>query len=365
MKTLDRYLLKEMLLPFFRTILFLTVLMVFGQMLKLAEQFSAMGLSAMAILKAICYSFAPAMSMILPLAVLLAAILAYGRLAADGEITAFAAAGYPFSRLLFTPLFFGLLVSTASLFFSVYGEPWGIRSLQKLLSDSVKESLSREIRPDTFYNWLPGIMLYTGGRSTNSTLEKLLFVDTRNSEGILAVTAQKGQLLPLSDSSAILFHLSQGAVYLGQDEKLTKVAYRTNDYRLDLGKLSGKGEGLFVERQGMTLGELTKAAADTNLSNRTRQRYLTAFHKKLALPLAGIIFSLLGALLASSRQRNSLAKGLIIGVAVVGIYYYIMRTGELAAIRGDMPAWLAMWLPNMIFIVFTTSYALVKNLRKG
>ncbi len=365
MKTLDRYLLKEMVVPFFRTMLFLTVLMVFGQMLKLAEQFSAMGLSAMAIFKAICYSFAPAMSMILPLSVLLAAILAYGRLAADGELTAAAAAGYPFSRLLVTPFIFGLAVSGAALFFSVYGEPWGIRSLQKLLSDSVKESLSREIQPDTFYNWLPGIMLYTGGRAADSTLEKLLFVDTRSSEGVLAVTAKNGRLLPLSASSAILFHLNDGAVYLGQDEKLTKVAYETNDYRLDLGKLSGKGEGLFVERQGMTLRELTQAAADNTLTDRTRWRYLTAFHKKLALPLAGIIFSLLGALLASSRQKSSLAKGLIIGVIVIGVYYYIMRTGELAAIRGEMPSWLAMWLPNMIFAVFTTGYAMVKNLRKG
>ncbi len=352
-------------MPFLRTILFLAVLMVFGQMLKLAEQFSAMGLSAMAILKAICYSFAPSMSMILPLAVLLAAILTYGRLAADGELTAFTAAGYPFSRLLVTPLLFGLLVSFGALFFSVYGEPWGIRSLQKLLSESVKESLSQEIQPDAFYNWLPGIMVYTGGRAADHTLEKLLFVDTRSSEGVLAVTAEKGQLLPLADSADILFHLSRGAVYWGQEEKLTKVAYETNDYRLDLGKLSGSGEGLFVERQGMTLKELTSAAADTNLSNRSRQRYLTAFHKKLALPLAAIIFSLLGALLASSRQRNSLAKGLIIGVAVIGVYYYVMRTGELAAIRGDMAAWLAMWLPNMIFAFFTTCYAVVKNLRKG
>lgn len=70
-------------------------------------------------------------------------------------------------------------------------------------------------------------------------------------------------------------------------------------------------------------------------------------HKKFSLPAACIVFVLLGAPLGMRVRRAGPAVAFV-SVAFFLFYYLCLVGGEELANRLLMPAWLAMWLPNIV-----------------
>lgn len=77
--------------------------------------------------------------------------------------------------------------------------------------------------------------------------------------------------------------------------------------------------------------------------------YYVEIHKKFALAVACLIFVVLGAPIALRFPRGGV--GLTIGVSLVvfALYYVCLIGGEALAKRGLMPAFLSMWLANILF----------------
>jgi lipopolysaccharide export LptBFGC system permease protein LptF len=77
--------------------------------------------------------------------------------------------------------------------------------------------------------------------------------------------------------------------------------------------------------------------------------YYVEIHKKFALAVACLIFVILGAPIALRFPRGGV--GLTIGVSLVvfALYYICLIGGEALAKRGLMPAFISMWLANILF----------------
>jgi len=77
--------------------------------------------------------------------------------------------------------------------------------------------------------------------------------------------------------------------------------------------------------------------------------YYVEIHKKLALAVACLVFVLLGAPMALRFPSGGV--GLTIGVSLVvfALYYVCLTGGEVLAKRGMMPAFISMWLADIIF----------------
>jgi lipopolysaccharide export system permease protein len=77
--------------------------------------------------------------------------------------------------------------------------------------------------------------------------------------------------------------------------------------------------------------------------------YYVEIHKKFALAVACFIFVILGAPIALRFPRGGV--GLTIGVSLIvfALYYVCLIGGEALAKRGMMPAFISMWLANIIF----------------
>lgn len=65
-------------------------------------------------------------------------------------------------------------------------------------------------------------------------------------------------------------------------------------------------------------------------------------HRRTALPALAIFWAVLGGLLGA---RLGGLRAVLSGAVAVGLAYWILRTGELTARAGMMPAWLAAWAP--------------------
>jgi lipopolysaccharide export system permease protein len=74
-------------------------------------------------------------------------------------------------------------------------------------------------------------------------------------------------------------------------------------------------------------------------------------YQRVSVPMASLIFALVGVPLGLQPNRNSSSAGFAMSVIIIFLYYAMMTMGNALA-RGDvMPAMLAVWIPNMVGLI--------------
>jgi lipopolysaccharide export system permease protein len=126
-----------------------------------------------------------------------------------------------------------------------------------------------------------------------------------------------------------------------------------SDYQLTLDM--GRGLADPLERplgeQELTLSELRERAAALRAQGRNYHPPLVEFHKKLAIPVSCILFTLVGVPLGSRFRKGGRGISLIISVGFALGYYMLIVAGEAMGDRGLVPEAIAMWLPNFLIVL--------------
>lgn len=84
-------------------------------------------------------------------------------------------------------------------------------------------------------------------------------------------------------------------------------------------------------------------------SLRQRNAFLVEYHKKFAIPVACIVFVLVGAPIGVRARRGGYGFAMGVSTLVFVFYYLALTGGEDLADRRLLPPWLAMWLANGVF----------------
>ncbi|MDX1648267.1 MAG: LptF/LptG family permease, partial [Myxococcota bacterium] len=82
-----------------------------------------------------------------------------------------------------------------------------------------------------------------------------------------------------------------------------------------------------------------------------RNRYEIQIHRRLALPLAPVLFALVGLPLGLQRSRGARSYGALLCAGLVFGYYTLLSMGVYLAEQNQLPAWFALWMPNVTFAV--------------
>ena len=133
------------------------------------------------------------------------------------------------------------------------------------------------------------------------------------------------------------------------------VSIQLSDARASLIALYG---GLFNglkeadKRLTKTVSNL-KQAMDAKPIDRTLQVYELEYNKKLAIPSAGLFFSLLAFPLGLGAKRAGRTAGFGGALLLSTLYWGALFVGQTAGLRNLMSPWVAMWLPNFLIILAT------------
>jgi hypothetical protein len=71
-------------------------------------------------------------------------------------------------------------------------------------------------------------------------------------------------------------------------------------------------------------------------------------HKKFSIPAACLVFALLAVGLGVTNRKDGKLASFVLGLAVIFAYYVIMFGAEAMAKGALIPAWTAMWIPNVV-----------------
>src|SRR5262249_26098449 len=134
-KILHRYIFREVVTPFLLGLGIFTFVLLIARLLKLIELVVNRGLPATQILELLGYLMPAFLEVTVPMAMLLAILIAFGRLSADSEMIALRSSGMSLYQLLPPITAFVVFATILTGLLSFNARPWGNRSLKTALFD--------------------------------------------------------------------------------------------------------------------------------------------------------------------------------------------------------------------------------------
>jgi lipopolysaccharide export system permease protein len=348
---LERYLAKEILLPFLAALLFLTQLLLMTQILARADILLGAGVTALDIAGVAVTLLPHLLGFVMPVSFLLGAIVGVGRLAEDREVMAIGAAGLSPVRLVRVPLAIGVVVAAVGLWFSVSVEPAGLREARLRFNEIIKRNLSANVRPGTFFEEIPGYTVFAGQVGPDGWGDVLISDRSDPSAPVLAL-AKRGKLEPVGSEEGMRLLLEQGEVHREDPggEEYVRATFRTAGLTLGVGTALTDRNALSGSTKELTQAELATLAVPTEERPPAQALgYAAAYHRRLAAPLAVLAFALMAVPLAAMR-RGGRAAAIGASVGAVLVQYLLLRAGEVLAQRGMLTPAVALQLSNVVLV---------------
>jgi lipopolysaccharide export system permease protein len=185
-------------------------------------------------------------------------------------------------------------------------------------------------------------------------MKQIFISDERDSAAPAIIVAQKGRLAADSNSMKLLLRLEDGTIHRqprgnGDDESTYQVLqFSSYDVNLDLEKPTSANKKRRRKNKELSLPELNQAIASS--AGEARQDLLAELHTRMALPIAPLVFALLGVPLGIQPHRSGRGGSFALALGVFLCYYLLLSFGDTLVADAGWPA-AALWLPNLAFLL--------------
>ncbi len=364
MSALDRYLAREILLPFGAGLAFLTQVLLATQLLGQADVLFGSGVSPLDLL-AVALDLTPhLLGYVLPVSFLLGAVVGVGRLAEDRELVALGAAGISPARLVKVPVILGIGSTALALWLGAQVEPAGLRQAQRRLDRVIQKNVSSDVQAGVFYEEIPDLTLYAE-EVEGGGWRHVLISDRSDPAAPLLALAQGGRLEPAGPGGSMRLVLDRGQLHR---EEAQAGEYFVADFRrasitVGLGSALGERNRLSGSPFERTLSEVSAMAREREKVDPGEARYWRIFlYRRIAGPLGILAFALLAVPIAASRRGGRTFGYAATLLSVLG-YYAVLRLGEGLSQRGALPTWLGPNLANLLFAAAGIAFVLLMERR--
>lgn len=209
-------------------------------------------------------SFIP---MALPLAILLAALMTFGNMGENMELTAIKSAGVSLQKFLRPLVVFVFIIGTSAFYFSNNILPVTNLKSRSLLYDIQKQRPEFNITVGQFYNGIEGYSIKIADKDFETNLlKKILIYDHSQKQGNISVTyADSGYMKMTSDERNLVLTLYSGYSYEEFSDKKNR-RKRSSEYRYPHRKDRFEREEIILELTGFGLNRTDEDLFKSNYS---------------------------------------------------------------------------------------------------
>jgi lipopolysaccharide export system permease protein len=349
-KTLFSYIVKEIAVPFFLGMGVFTLLLVMGKFLKVADLVITKGAPMADVGRLFIYITLPFLLITIPMAFLFAVLIAFGRLSSDSEITAMKSSGISLHRMLPPVLFFALITYSATTFVSVSLLPKSNASLRKLTVDLVLSRATVTVKERVFNSVVPRLVIYVDRYdASRNAISGVLIHDERKRDNSYTIFAKSGTITTDPVNKILRLRLADGSIHQPAETSLYRILVFST-YNLDVPLNQTSNGTAKKDEDEMTSAELDAAIANPRELPKDQRKYALEYHRRVALPVACFIFAVVGLPLGIQNQRSGKAGGFALSIIILLFYYIVLTAGKTFGEKGYLPAIVAMWAPNCLFI---------------
>ena len=425
MLLISRYIIKELILPFIYSLMIIAFMLFINFFLRAIDRFLGKGLSALTIFEYLFLNLAWIVALAVPMAVLIATLMAFGRMSEDNEINAMRASGISFMSILKPALIFGLTICLSLTYFNNYILPEMNFYARLLQGDIHKKRPGLDIEPGHFINSIPGYSMIIR-KDNNGLMEDVRIFSKENQEIQTSIYSLTGELEILDD--AIVLMLYDGEIHeldLNDYKSYRRINFKEHkiiipaddmmlarrdtsnrsdremtvpmmlDKKANYNKRSDRVKNRIGRAFNKVIGDsLVPISLDdallkmdnyraemlhdnlTSVEQRRQERklkslerqmnneyrliqnyqksqnkYAVEIHKKFSLPIACILFVLVGAPLGTLTRKGGFIVAISMGFGFFLIYYIFLIGGEELADRNRVSPFIGMWAPNFLLLI--------------
>ncbi|MCK4595931.1 LptF/LptG family permease [candidate division WOR-3 bacterium] len=369
---LIRYILKEHIAPFFIGLIFLTFILIMNKLFVVIWDIVGKGIPGSLVLSMLWLTLPSLIALTVPMAVLVAVLMSFGRLSSDFEIVAIRAAGRNPLTLVLPPLIVSIFITAGMVWFNNNILPNSNHRLKNLTIDISQKKpafrLQAMVLVRDFENY--DILVRDIDPKTSSIYDITINEKTTNR----TIVSKEGHVESRGDY--VYINLYNGEIHEidPQDvNKYRKISFKQHTITIPLDTAFIRKERSYRgdrELSGWALRKriedvIAKNPADP-ANNREIARLLVEYHKKFSIPFSCIVFVLMGAPLAMRVRKGGATGGFGLSLLFFIFYYICLIGGEELGDRTVVPAWLSMWFPNMalgVLGIYLTVGFNLKNLK--
>ena len=386
MTIFHRYVVREHVTPFVYAFCVIMFVLILKLMLELIDMLISKGVGVVVMGELLVYNLAWMIALVVPMSVLVATVMAFGRMGASGEIVAMKAAGISMYRIVSPVFFLAVLLTIVMIWFNNTILPEANHRAGSLRKAVVlkKPMLSLKNREGQFISEIPGITIHF--KEVNSETEEIMGITLFINEdrGVQTVIiAEKGRFIPSTDY--LVLDLTNGEIhqedpspevdrYIRTRFDRTTYIVKNINFSLDTSSESPRNDRSMtsmmmrerIKEHTKMIGEWEQRSKDISTNDPSRDAkiknidyqlknlkhqisaYLVEIHKKNSIPFAAVIFVLIGSSLGILARTSGASIGIGMSIGFFTLYYLFLIGGESAGDRMLIAPWLAMWAPNFI-----------------
>ena len=353
MRVFNRYLFGDFLRNFLIALFVLTFVMYVGAVVQ-AIDYMSRGISGLLIMKIFALNIPFTLSFVIPMSVLTTVLLHFGRLSADGEITAMKSCGVSLWQAAAPMLFCSVLLSAVCLYLNAELSPRSHFMRRQMLRDLGEEDPLALLEEGQFVRDFPGVQIYVGKKSA-SRIEDITIIQFGDKGATAQVLAESGAVdfNPETRIMEITLNKVRLTEYDKNDPsdiaKARELSAESYPVTLDLRQMLKKGK-INKKPSDMTFSELLdairnvrQAFPDIQEKNVPRMRAKMAVdaNQRLALALSCFSFTLLAVPLGIRSHRKESSIGIGMALVLLFLFYLFIILSDAMVDRPE-------WRPDMI-----------------
>ena len=371
LRTIDRYVIRETIPPFLLSLLIFTFILEIPPIMRDLEQLVAKGVTWMVAGQILLTLIPQALGLTIPMAFLTGLLIGLGRMSADREAVALLACGVSPYRLLRPVLLMSVVAAGATFYVMIEAIPNANQMFREITFDIISKKFENDVRPRVFFEEFPNWVLYARDEpeSGGGGWKDLLVANTASANAPDVYFAKTGRVVLDRDKRTVVLVLKDGTKYTVSEKGETDI------YRFEQELILKLDPETVFSRASLPRGLTEKTVAELESDAQAKLAATDALsphpeihakHVKFSVPVACIVFGVIGLALGLTVAREGKLAGFVVGVAVIFAYYSVMFVaeshskgyyGDIQRARGLATAnfalaHLARWWPNILLGIF-------------
>ncbi len=413
------YILKNHLYPFLFSCLTLFSVFLLQFLMKMADKLVGKGLSSWVIFKLITFNLAWMVVLVVPMAVLVSTLMAFGSMAQENEVAIMKATGISLYKMMIGPFVAAIIIAGLLIQFNNHVYPNANHAARILLQDISRKKPTLSLVPGVFSQEVRRYSILSREILPNSNVLKDVTIYDNSTPGKLnVVSAEEGTIYFSYDQTKLIMDLKSGEIHesdINDNKVYRKLLFDKHkiimdadqfsfvqsdftgprgdrelsaqdmivmvdslsqirgeyQYELDLRvsqhvkfdslktSVGNKVKTENLEHIYLRVDEKINAARSSLFSSLNRiesnkkraNKYSVEIHKKYALPVACVVFILIGAPLGTMTRKGGFGVAAGISLIFFLVYWIFLIFGEKLADRNLLSPFWGMWSANVLLFM--------------
>lgn len=350
LRILDRYIVREILVPFSLVLTGLTFALMMPPILQQAEQLIAKGVRFPIVVQVLITLLPQALGVTIPMSLLLGILIGLGRVSADREFVALQACGVSLFRLVRPLALLAAAATAATAYIMIVALPDANQRFREITFNVIASQSEGDVKPRVFFTTFPRRIIYVRDIPQTGGWRDVFLADITNPKQNDVYFAEHGRLIIDRQKRTVMLQLERGTrhtTYPAKPEVDEVSSFERLVLNMDADAVFPRAQIMKGDPE-MTIAELDATIAENRKHGAAVSSQLFFLQQKFAIPVACLVFTIIGLPLGVTNRKDGKLAGFVLGIGVIFAYYIVFYACRGLAMSGRISASMAPWIANVV-----------------